>query len=159
MDAGHDSFDEDDFDDPLADLTDEERKELARESAYWIQLAEGENLGEDGYPIDDEDELYEVYSPPSWVKRKRELSEKNSSLQELKSMPYEDYLLTPYWLKAAEEMRKLAQYKCQNCGKSQPKTRKLHVHHKHYRSRGEEKLEDVEVLCTKCHKEKHPDWR
>lgn len=31
-----------------------------------------------------------------------------------------------------------------------------HVHHKHYRTAGNEGMEDLEALCLRCHGKEHP---
>jgi len=48
-----------------------------------------------------------------------------------------------------------AGYKCTDCGRSD---RILDVHHNTYRNYGQEKLEDLTVLCRPCHTEWHKRW-
>jgi 5-methylcytosine-specific restriction endonuclease McrA len=72
-------------------------------------------------------------------------------IAQYKTMPYKEYLLTPYWKWFADEARRCAHYKCNLCNGSGI----LHVHHKTYETRGEEKFDDVIVLCDRCHAKFH----
>lgn len=64
-----------------------------------------------------------------------------------RSQEYNDYLKSSHW----QSVRKLAltEYnnKCSMCGR----TDHLQVHHKHYKTFGHEKTEDVQVVCKDCH--------
>ncbi len=71
-------------------------------------------------------------------------------LEELKNMPYEEYLNTPEWKEKREMVLELRGRRCEECGS----TKDLHVHHWVY-CRGEESLEDLVVLCSNCHKKLH----
>jgi hypothetical protein len=69
---------------------------------------------------------------------------------ELRAMPYEEFLNSSYWQIVRDLMLDTAGYRCQNDSASdQP----LHVHHLTYDHRGSEwrHLEDLVVLCAKCH--------
>jgi hypothetical protein len=72
-------------------------------------------------------------------------------LEILKSMPYKDYLLTYHWRITRKKTLKRAHYKCQICGS----VKNLNVHHNTYENRGEEKDEDLIVLCENCHGKFH----
>lgn len=48
-------------------------------------------------------------------------------------------------------------YKCQCCGVK--KKSNLHLHHKHYKTFGSESMDDVELLCMKCHNLLHKKGR
>jgi len=72
-------------------------------------------------------------------------------LGKLKSMPYKEYLLTYHWRTMRSKALKRAHYKCQICGS----TKQLNVHHNTYENRGEEKYEDLIVLCKDCHSKFH----
>lgn len=71
-------------------------------------------------------------------------------IDELKNMPYSDYLKTEYWKIVSEQARANAKNKCQVCGRS---NKNLHVHHNTYEHRGEEleHMEDLVCLCEDCH--------
>ena len=69
------------------------------------------------------------------------------------NMPYAEYLQTDYWQKVREAKFQQVGRMCQMCGG----TTCLQVHHKNYRHRGYElaHLNDLTVLCRKCHMRVH----
>lgn len=71
----------------------------------------------------------------------------------IKDMPYDDFLLTPYWKAIAEKVRYRAKHKCQLCNG----TEGLSVHHSTYEHHGDElnHLEDLICLCRDCHEKFH----
>jgi len=71
----------------------------------------------------------------------------NSRIEELKTMPYEEYLKTPEWAEKRANALQRADYRCQICNSPHS----LHVHHRTYENRGDEQLEDLTVLCDDCH--------
>jgi len=81
-------------------------------------------------------------------KLQKQKANKAKKIEKLVEMPYEEYLLTPYWKKFAHNARKLAGYRCEKCHRG---NRVLHVHHLTYERRGHELLADVKVLCYQCH--------
>lgn len=71
-------------------------------------------------------------------------------------MEYAQYLQGPHWQELRKEAIDDAGSKCERC--ELPRwlaeisyDQDLHVHHKSYRSRGNEQPEDLEVLCRRCH--------
>jgi hypothetical protein len=66
---------------------------------------------------------------------------------ELATMPYADYLQTPEWQAKRERARDRAGGRCQVCDSEGP----LDVHHRTYERRGNERDEDLTVLCRGCH--------
>lgn len=46
-------------------------------------------------------------------------------------------------------------YTCQKCNLRTGNTYNLCVHHKTYERLGQEKIEDLQLLCRKCHDELH----
>lgn len=80
-----------------------------------------------------------------------ELYRKNVRLQELRAMPYKDYLLTEEWAAIRDRKLKHAQFRCELCNKQG----KLSVHHKTYDHRGQEPELDLIVLCGTCHAKFH----
>lgn len=70
-------------------------------------------------------------------------------------MAYRQYLASAEWDFRSGMFVERAMGQCQQCGEH----RNLHVHHKHYRTLGEERYEDVEVLCEKHHKSRHRGWK
>lgn len=62
------------------------------------------------------------------------------------------YLRSPEWgLKRHETLMRF-RWICQGCGR---KGRALQVHHLSYKNFGNEKPEDLTVLCEKCHQKIH----
>lgn len=74
---------------------------------------------------------------------------------EAMSMPYREYLKTEHWKDFREHVFEVRGRKCEDCGAENVS---LHVHHENYEWLGEERLEDVRVLCRNCHKLRHFDW-
>ena len=70
-------------------------------------------------------------------------------------MNYREYLLSKEWDFNSGRFIDRANGECQECGANN----NLHVHHKHYKTLGQERYEDVEVLCEKCHKSRHKGWK
>jgi len=67
---------------------------------------------------------------------------------------YRDYLSHPLWIKKRDEILKFYGKKCTRCNS----TDDLAIHHKTYANNKmpwEYPLENFEVLCEKCHKERH----
>lgn len=64
---------------------------------------------------------------------------------------YKAYLNSPRWKAIRKRLYREYEYKCAMCGS--PKN--LNVHHITYDNLGEEKDEDLTVLCQKCHSELH----
>lgn len=64
---------------------------------------------------------------------------------------YDEYLKTEHW-KITKRLT-LEHYKnvCAVCGTD----KKLNVHHITYENKGKEKLEDLQILCERHHKETH----
>ncbi len=66
-------------------------------------------------------------------------------------MPYADYLKTPEWRSIRNRALIGAGNRCQLCGSR----KNLNAHHNNYQRRGDELLEDLTVLCRRCHQEHH----
>lgn len=69
---------------------------------------------------------------------------------------YAEYLQSPHWQEVRKEAIESSNSICERC--ELPRwlaeiayDQDLHVHHKSYRSRGKEQIEDLEVLCRRCH--------
>lgn len=77
------------------------------------------------------------------------------TLHELKTMPYVDYLRSDHWKRTRKDALERVNYRCQLCNKEGS----LHVHHRTYERRGEERPEDLTVLCADCHKMFHDNRR
>ena len=72
-------------------------------------------------------------------------------IEELKSMEYNNYLLTEHWKYTRGRALSRSNNKCELCAN----TSSLHVHHKTYKNRGKELDEDLIVLCSDCHSRHH----
>lgn len=85
----------------------------------------------------------------------KELSNNGISIEliinELKKLPYKEYLKSSHWKETRKRMFILYNHKCGICDS---KT-KLNVHHKNYTNKGCEKSEDLIVLCQSCHAKFH----
>jgi HNH endonuclease len=79
--------------------------------------------------------------------RKERETQYQINLNKLKSMSYTDYLQTEHWKEVRKKQLTKSGYKCQMCNKGGD----LNVHHRTYERRGEEKYEDLIVLCSDCH--------
>ncbi len=72
--------------------------------------------------------------------------------KELNSMSYAEYLKTKEWKARRNRALLRAGNKCVPCGRSDVP---LEVHHNCYERRGSELLEDLVVLCRRCHQLYH----
>lgn len=72
-------------------------------------------------------------------------------IEELRNMLYKEYLQTEHWKVTRLKALKKANYKCEVCNSKED----LNVHHKTYINRGNEKPEDLIVLCHDCHAKFH----
>ena len=63
---------------------------------------------------------------------------------------YKEFLRSDYWKSFSKEIRE-KHGRCQDCGKEH----RLNVHHLTYDRLGQEKEEDVVVLCKWCHTLRH----
>jgi 5-methylcytosine-specific restriction endonuclease McrA len=86
----------------------------------------------------------------------RERYEKRIARQnELRRMPYADYLQTPEWRETRQGALKRAGFKCQTCAAGG----QMHVHHRTYARRGCEHNSDLIVLCAGCHQLFHDNGK
>lgn len=68
-------------------------------------------------------------------------------IEELKLMPYEEYLNTSEWAEKRAQALDHAKHRCQVCNSPDG----LQVHHRTYENKGDEQPEDLTVLCGQCH--------
>ncbi len=73
-------------------------------------------------------------------------------LDALRRMPYANRRETMEWQVLRNQMLRRAGYRCQLCSASGVR---LNVHHNTYDNYGEERLEDLVVLCRPCHERHH----
>lgn len=67
------------------------------------------------------------------------------------AIPYEWYLLSSHWMDVRQRAIDNSDGLCVRCGGK----RRIQVHHKNYTNLGNEKDEDIEVLCGECHEDEH----
>lgn len=67
---------------------------------------------------------------------------------------YHKYLKSKQWREKKEVLFKVRGRKCERYKKGKC-SKKIEVHHKTYENIFNEKLEDLEVLCSNCHKKEH----
>ena len=60
---------------------------------------------------------------------------------------YEDYLASLHW-RCLRELKLKINPRCEKCHRQ---FSSMEVHHLHYKTLGEEKLEDLQTLCRLCH--------
>lgn len=70
------------------------------------------------------------------------------SVEELKDMPYEQYLQSKWWRMI---IRIYKDKKCAQCSRKY----ELNLHHISYENLGEERPNEVITLCKRCHKDLH----
>src|SRR5262249_13838321 len=76
-----------------------------------------------------------------WIEElKKQEEQRKQRLQELRTMPYRDYLLTPEWQERRKRHMKQAGYRCQICNAYKVR---LNVHHRTYERRGNEAPGDL----------------
>ena len=73
---------------------------------------------------------------------------RDARLQQLRRMPYQEYLQSPEWNRRRTEQLRRAGFRCQVCNEANVQ---LHVHHRTYERRGNEAFRDLIVLCSSCH--------
>lgn len=80
--------------------------------------------------------------------------ESRQKLQNLKEMPYKEYLQTEHWKSTRKYALQYYKYRCSLCHANKEE---LHVHHKTYQHRGQEfyHIKDLIVLCKTCHEKFH----
>ena len=79
------------------------------------------------------------------------------SIKTLRAMPYRDYLQTDHWKRTRRSALYRSAYRCQLCNSGGFGNREilLDVHHRTYENIGQEKPEDLTVLCRICHEKFH----
>lgn len=73
--------------------------------------------------------------------------------EQLRKLPYKDFLLTSYWKNIVAQVRARDGHRCRICNGS----KRLDVHHRTYQHHGEEHLhlDDLTTLCHVCHERHH----
>lgn len=74
----------------------------------------------------------------------------------LRELPYDEFLLTPYWQAVRRLKLERVGHKCERCGVHES-AKPITVHHKTYRHHGKEHrhLRDLLAWCVDCHNRWH----
>lgn len=88
----------------------------------------------------------------SW---RQDALDRQSQLQHLRSMPYQEYLRTPHWQATRVAALRRCKGRCMVCNAAA----RLDVHHRTYERRGSERAADVVALCRTCHGLFHANGR
>lgn len=96
-------------------------------------------------------ELYAARTAPYAEEHKK----RQNRINELKYMPYHEYLRTPEWKATRASAIHRARGCCQTCSSKD----RLNVHHRTYARRGHEYNSDLIVLCEPWHKIFHDHGR
>lgn len=80
-------------------------------------------------------------------RRANEDRQRRERIDQLRWMPYPEYLGTSEWAVRRRSVLERAGFRCQVCASDG----KLHVHHRTYARRGSERREDMIALCADCH--------
>ena len=86
-----------------------------------------------------------------------DLSLTPDEIQILKHISPDAYRQTKHWKNIRAKLVKLSKRVCHGCWKRIPNNKIVNVHHLTYEHRGEERYEEVEVLCFPCHQKRHAD--
>ena len=93
-------------------------------------------------------EISDLLCPICLEKR---LDDRKDRLEELRTMPYPQYLQSPEWQILREMKLRRDGFRCRLC----PSEYRLEVHHALYSPRGDEDLDALVVLCHPCHQRVH----
>lgn len=67
---------------------------------------------------------------------------------------YKEYINSKEWKKKKQEVFNERGKECEQCGAQHY----IHVHHLNYDNLGNENLEDLQILCYRCHMSKHDEY-
>lgn len=70
------------------------------------------------------------------------------------SIKYKEYIKSKEWKKRRKKIFEKRGRECEQCGFGYY----LHVHHKTYDNLGNEKDDDLQILCYRCHMSKHEKY-
>ncbi len=83
-------------------------------------------------------------------KKRRQESTKRRTPQNSQPTNYKEYIKSQEWREKAEEAKARAGNRCQVCNRSRAEVQ-LDAHHRTYERLGNERPEDISVLCRECH--------
>jgi hypothetical protein len=114
---------------------------MSAEDLVTLLLSRGQPAREEENDEEDDD----LYSPPDPAHLGKAL---RSHVEQLRALPYAEYLKTDHWQKERTGALKRAGYHCQVCRATGVQ---LDVHHNTYARLGCEEPGDLLVLCGGCH--------
>ena len=81
------------------------------------------------------------------------ICEKDLIISNLKQMPYNEFLSTPYWQIIAKYVKRKSKNHCIKCDSNEH----LNAHHHNYDTHGNEieHLENLTCICQSCHEKEH----
>lgn len=84
-----------------------------------------------------------------------ELGELNE--QRIPNISYKQYISSDVWKQRTELYKRYYECTCQRCHKDFSKSngKYMVLHHKHYKTMGNEHVDDLVLLCRRCHKISH----
>lgn len=86
---------------------------------------------------------------PAKTRKPRSAKITPERIEELRRLPYPEYLKQPEWHRLRAVLYKFAAGRCQLCyTDKQP----FHVHHRTYERLAQERISDLILLCADCHK-------
>lgn len=115
----------------------------------------------------EEEDPYELDAIAYAEKKLIEEEEKDKPIprERKKKIPYETYVNdyrkyidSPQWKQKAIEAKRRAGWRCQVCNAPESSTL-LNAHHRTYDRLGDERQEDITVLCKDCHKLFHDNGK
>jgi 5-methylcytosine-specific restriction endonuclease McrA len=86
-----------------------------------------------------------------WHALNKEREARDERRNQLRWMPYRQYLRTEEWRERRMQALQRAGFRCQTCNAGG----RLEVHHRTYERRGAEEMSDLTVLCRGCHQNFH----
>lgn len=96
--------------------------------------------------------VYNYYKEnPDNILSKIKVTKRKKGYYSERRKKYNDYLKSAKWRKLRKEIIEARGGKCERCASKII----LQLHHKTYKNIFNEKPEDLEVLCRKCHKKEH----
>ena len=102
--------------------------------------------------------LWAKNKPKKIRKRKHSAKSKQFPVKQIvkpRKIDYNKYIKSKKWKQFRLIALDFYNHECGCCGSRH----ELEVHHKTYKNLGNEKIEDVMLLCHTCHLEEHPKYK
>ncbi len=115
-----------------------EQKNLMRRIDHYKRMLTGVNA------------MRSVVGQVTIPKLKKYIAQNKFEQSESKPLDYREYIRSDEWKKRAEEAKARVGNRCQVCNRSRTEVQ-LDAHHRTYEYLGNERPEDITVLCRDCH--------